>query len=648
MIELRGVCRDYPAGEGTFRALKAVTIEIQAGEYIAIVGASGSGKSTLMNIIGCLDRPSSGDYVIGGQDTANLTSDELAALRRDRFGFIFQHYNLLPDLTALANVEVPAIYAGDNRKDRHARAAAILRRLDLGDRLEHRPPELSGGQQQRVSIARALMNRGEIILADEPTGALDTHAGEEVLRILRELHSQGTTLIVVTHDAHVAQHAQRIIELKDGEIVSDRHRSSSTTSGTKTPHNGKSKNIGRELWAFKDRLVEALRMALLAMSAHRLRTFLTMLGIIIGIASVACVVALGTGARERVLSDIRGMGTNTLDIYPGQEAGDPNATRIRTLSPADATLLAHQSYVDGVTPTVSTLSTVRFGNVSASGLISGVGEEFFRIHHFDITAGQIFSKDDIRELAQVAVIDETTRQKLFVDGGNPIGRVIFLGRMPVRVLGVAQSTGNPFMSGQDLTVWVPYTAALGRLLGPTPLRSITARIADIASMEVAANAVTQLLVARHGRKDFFIFNTDSIRKTVESTTATLTLLIASIAVISLVVGGIGVMNIMLVSVTERTREIGIRTALGARRSDILTQFLTEAVLVCLSGGILGIVLALAIGLLCSHLSANLPMIFSPFPLIAGIVFSTLMGVGFGYLPARRASRLDPVAALVRE
>jgi macrolide transport system ATP-binding/permease protein len=647
LIELKGVRRDYPAGDGVFAALKNINLKIEAGEYLAIVGASGSGKSTLMNILGCLDRPSAGTYVVFGQDTARLEADALAALRREHFGFIFQRYNLLPDLTALGNVEVPAVYAGLDRRERHARAAAILRRLQLGDRLHHRPSQLSGGQQQRVSIARALMNGGEIILADEPTGALDSHGGEEVLTILKELHTQGHTILIVTHDSKVAQHAERMIELADGEIVSERRTSRPTSRDLGNPPFRRDlAHIARK--TVRAGALDALRMSLLAMRAHRLRTFLTMLGIIIGIASVASVVALGAGGRERVLSDIRGIGTNTLDIYPGKDWGDEKAASIQTLTPADAEVLAQQSYVDSVTPTVSTQDSIRFGNVSLSSLINGVGEHYFRVHDVEVTLGQVFSANDTRELAQVVVIDENTRQKLFAAGEDPIGRVIFLGKMPVRVIGVATSKGNVFASDQNLNVWVPYTAALGRMLGPVSLRSITTRIRDNAPVDGATAAVTQLLTARHGRKDFFIFNADTIRKTIESTTATLTLLIASIAVISLIVGGIGVMNIMLVSVTERTREIGIRTAVGARQSDILQQFLIEAVLVCLIGGALGVALALAIGFIYSYLSSTFPMIFSPFSIIASIAVSTVIGVAFGYLPARYAARLNPIDALARE
>jgi macrolide transport system ATP-binding/permease protein len=646
MIELKGVRRDYPSGDAVFSALKNIDLTIQAGEYLAIVGASGSGKSTLMNILGCLDRPSAGTYIVAGQDTASVSSDELAALRREHFGFIFQRYNLLPDLKALANVEVPAVYAGLRSAERHARAAALLSRLSLSDRLHHRPAQLSGGQQQRVSIARALMNGGEIILADEPTGALDSHVGEEVLTILKELHHQGHTIIVVTHDSKVAQHAERIVELTDGEIVSDRRTSEPV--GRRQINPPFRRDLHTAPKSVRSSAVEALQMSLLAMRAHRLRTFLTMLGIIIGIASVASVVALGAGGRERVLSDIRGIGTNTLDIYPGKDWGDEMAAGIKTLTAADAQALAQQTYIDSVTPAVSTQASIRFGSVSLNSLINGVGEQYFRVHHVEVTQGQAFSSTDTGELAQVAVIDETTRQKLFVAGEDPIGRVIFLNKMPVRVIGVATSKGNMFVSGQNLNVWVPYTAVLGRMLGPGSLRSITARIRDDAPVDGASNAVTQLLIARHGRKDFFIFNTDTIRKTVESTTATLTLLIASIAVIALIVGGIGVMNIMLVSVTERTREIGIRTAVGARRSDILQQYLIEAVLVCLIGGVLGVALAVGIGFAYSHLSTTFPMIFSPISILGALAVSSVIGVAFGYLPARHAASLNPIDALARE
>ena len=645
MIELEGIAREYPAGEGSFAALRDVDLVIQAGEFVAIQGPSGSGKSTLMNILGCLDRPTAGRYCIAGQDTARLDPDELAAFRCEHFGFIFQRYNLLPDLSALANVEVPAVYAGLSRQARHQRATDLLCRLGLGDRLDHRPTQLSGGQQQRVSIARALVNGGRVILADEPTGALDSHVGEEVLQVLTELHAQGHTIILVTHDLSVAAHAERVITLADGTIVADRRIAQVSTDHRQTSLSDRDPEPRGRLGTAAG---EALRSALTAMRAHRLRTFLTMLGIIIGIASVASVVALGLGGREKVLESIRALGTNTLDIYPGHGFGDEKAGSIGTLVASDATALREQSYVEAVSPLVSSIASIRFSNVSVSGSISGVGEDYFHVHPFNVIQGNTFSGEDVQNLTQVAVIDDRANERLFAEQGGAIGRVILVGKMPARVIGVAKPAGALFVGGGTLNVWMPYTSVIARLTGPTALRSITVRVRDDAPMDRAAAALTAFLKLRHNAQDFFFFNTDTIRKSVESTTATLTLLVSAIAVISLVVGGIGVMNIMLVSVTERTREIGIRTAVGARRRDILQQFLIEAVLVCLIGGVLGVVLALIISLVYSQWSTPIPMIFSPFSIVASLVVSTLIGATFGFLPARHAASLNPIDALARE
>jgi macrolide transport system ATP-binding/permease protein len=644
LLELAGVFRTYAAGEESFAALRNVDLAIEAGEWVAIMGPSGSGKSTLMNILGLLDRPTSGSYRVAGRDVRDLSADELAALRRARFGFIFQRYNLLSSLTALANVEVPAVYAGESIAERHRRAESLLNRFNLADRADCRPTQLSGGQQQRVSIARALMNGGEIILADEPTGALDSHSGEEVLRFLNGLHAEGHTIILVTHDSNVAAHAERIITLADGGIVTDRRT-------TQLSANHRQKSLSRRDLEPRGRLGsasgEALRSALTAMRAHRLRTFLTMLGIVIGIASVASVVALGIGGREKVLSDIRALGTNSLYIYPGHGWGDERATSIKTLAASDAIALGEQSYVDSVSPLVSSTASIRFRNLSISGSINGVGAAYFRVHAFKVQAGSTFSQEDVRELSQVAVIDDKANERLFA-GQDPIGRVILIGKMPVRVIGVAKPAGELFSSGGSLNVWLPFTSVIGRLMGPTSLRSIIVRVRDDATMERAAAAVTDLLTRRHGMKDFLFFNTDTIRKSVESATATMTLLISSIAIISLIVGGIGVMNIMLVSVTERTREIGIRMAVGARQRDIRQQFLIEAIVVCVIGGTLGILLALLIGVIIGYTSSPFPMVFSPTSIVAALIVSTLIGIGFGYFPARQAAGLDPVEALARE
>ena len=646
LLELRGLQRDFPAGEGTITVLADVNLDIRAGEMVAIVGASGSGKSTLMNILGCLDKPSAGSYRVAGRPTGQLGPDELAELRREHFGFIFQRYHLLGDLSALGNVEVPAVYAGRQSKARRERALALLTRLGMADRLQHKPGQLSGGQQQRVSIARALMNGGHVLLADEPTGALDTQSGAEVIKILLELHAEGHTIIMVTHDMQVAAHADRIIELSDGRVVSDR-----LTRPDAAPTGAVLKTVtaasGR--WqAARDRFSEAFRMALLAMNAHRLRTFLTMLGIIIGIASVVSVVALGEGSRLQILKNISAIGTNTIEIFSGSGFGDQRAARVRTLVPGDAAALEQQSYVDSVTPSVSTSATLRYGNIAVTGTINGVGEQYFRVRGVQLAAGRTFDEDSVAGLAQEVVIDDNTRKQLFPRNPNPVGEVILLGQVPCRVVGVAKRSESAFGNSEALNVWIPYTAAMSRVTGQSHLRSITVRISDEVSAEAAEQGVNRLLLQRHGVQDFFVLNTNTIRQTIESTTQTMTLLISAIALISLIVGGIGVMNIMLVSVTERTREIGVRMAVGARQADIRQQFLIEAVLVCLLGGVLGIGLSLLVGWGFEKSGSSFTLVYSTLSMVAAFVCSTLIGVIFGFLPANNAAKLNPVDALSRE
>ncbi|AZV94312.1 macrolide ABC transporter permease/ATP-binding protein MacB [Bordetella sp. J329] len=643
LLDMRGIHREFGSGEQCVTVLQDIDLQIRAGEMVAIVGASGSGKSTLMNLLGCLDRASGGEYRIAGKNVASLDADGLAALRRERFGFIFQRYHLLPDLNARDNVETPAIYAGVSGQKRDQRALALLGRLGLADRALHLPSELSGGQQQRVSIARALMNGGQIVLADEPTGALDSRSGKDVLDILQELHGRGHTVIIVTHDMNVARHAQRIIEIHDGRIIADRANSDAPAATTAAPEPPAPEAAGRT--RNSDRYLEAARMAWRAMRAHKLRTFLTMLGIIIGIASVVSVVALGEGSRQRVLADISAIGTNTLEIYSGRGFGDERSGRIRTLLPGDVDALAQQPYVDSITPLVSTNASLRFGNTSASGQINGVNEQYFRVKGLSIEDGHAFNATGVRNLAQEAVIDQNTRNTLFGPNTDPIGQVILLGNVPVRIIGVTAKNESPFGNSEQLNVWVPYTTAMSRILGQSYLRNITIRVADNISTTAAQQGVETLLTRRHKAQDFFIVNTDSIRNTIESTSATMRLLISAIALISLVVGGIGVMNIMLVSVTERTGEIGVRMAIGARRSDIMQQFLIEAVLVCLFGGVLGILGALGIGALFSVFSTGFSMVFSSMSMVTAVACSSLVGIVFGYLPARSAANLDPIVAL---
>ncbi|MCP0917233.1 MacB family efflux pump subunit [Acinetobacter indicus] len=652
LLEVKNLTREFPAGESTVQILKGVDLAIYPGELVAIVGQSGSGKSTLMNILGCLDKPTSGSYRVNGRETRELEPDELAQLRREYFGFIFQRYHLLGDLTAAGNVEVPAIYAGADADERHQRAEKLLTDLGLGEKTQNRPSQLSGGQQQRVSIARALMNGGDVILADEPTGALDKNSGIEVMRILRELNAQGHTIILVTHDHNVAKSASRIIEISDGNIISDQPNTPETDDAPLEKQQLQ-RNTQKKISSWRsavDRLGEAFRMALLAMNAHRMRTFLTMLGIIIGIASVVSVVALGNGSQKQILENISSLGTNTITVYQGRGFGDNSrSSQVRTLIPADADALAEQPYVDGVSPSVNTSVTGRFKEIEASTTVNGVSEDFFYVRGLDFNSGQPFDRSSVRTQAQDVVIDTNTQKTFFSDGSNPVGQVILLGSVPSRIIGVVDAQQGMGGNADSLNVYLPYSTVLSRMLGQSHVRSIIVRIKDEYPSATAENAILSLLVQRHGAQDVFTQNADSIRETIQQTTATMTLLISAIAVISLVVGGIGVMNIMLVSVTERTQEIGVRMAVGARQSDILQQFLIEAVLVCILGGILGVLLSLGIGQLITQFAGGtFQMAYSTTSIVAAFICSSLIGIVFGFIPARNAARLNPVDALSRE
>ncbi len=645
LLVLHEVARSYVAGDQTVHALRGVSLGIAAGEMVAIMGSSGSGKSTLLNILGCLDQPDAGSYCVAGESTGSMSADELARLRREHFGFIFQRYQLLDDLSALRNVEMPALYARMAADRRHERATSLLTRLGLADRLAHRPNEMSGGQQQRVSIARALVNGGQVILADEPTGALDATSGAEVMRILQELHRDGHTVIVVTHDAAVAAHAQRVIELRDGLVVADR-RTTSPPAASAAARPLVAVPAGRRWIEWLGQIGEAAVMAARNMAAHRMRTLLTMLGIVIGVTSVVSVTAVGEGSRRQVMTQLQSLGTNTIDLNPGRGFGDQRAGTKKPLTEGDARAIAGLDYVDSVSPVVATTSVVRRGNVERTATIRGVGAAHFHVRGFAISAGKAFDARSVATQAQDAVIDEQTRLAFFPDGSSPLGQPILLGSVPVRVVGVVQRPKSPFLDN-GLVIYVPYTTALTRLSGAGALSSITMRIKDGVPTKVAEAGVQNLVKQRHGSLDFFVNNTESFRQAVSQSEGALSLLISSIALISLVVGGIGVMNIMLVTVSERTQEIGIRMAVGARRADILQQFLIEAVLVCLLGGTVGIVLSVGIAAVTDHVARASRMPLSGTAIAVAFIVSSTIGIVFGYLPARKASRLNPIEALAR-
>ena len=644
-LEVRNINKYYGEGESRVQVLKDVTLSIEKGDFVAIIGQSGSGKSTLMNILGCLDTASDGSYFVDGVSIENFGPDDLARLRSEKFGFIFQRYNLLTSLSAQENVALPAVYGGMGRAEREARAHDLLVKLGLDGKTQNRPNELSGGQQQRVSIARAMMNGGEIILADEPTGALDSKSGENVMKLLMELNAEGHTLILVTHDRQIASYANRIIEIKDGAVISD------TRSAPIIKEEGPEiVSVSRSSWQYiRDQLGEAFRMSVQAILAHKMRSLLTMLGIIIGIASVVSVVALGRGSQEKILAGINAMGTNTIDVRPGRNFGDRNANRYQTLTVDDSDALAEQSYIASSTPTASSSGEMVYRNRSATGSLSGVGEQYFNVKGLELATGRLLTREDVDRARAVMVIDDTSREELFPNGEDPIGAIVLFNKKPFEVVGVTKKPTATFGPRSSLTAWIPYTAHMARVSGSRTISSITVKIADNVSAQVAEKELTRLLTSRHrGVTDFFTMNADSIRQTMESTTTTMRLLISCIALISLLVGGIGVMNIMLVSVTERTKEIGVRMAIGARRFNVLQQFLIEAVLICIIGGFTGVLASAGIGALFNAFVKDFPMSFSTGSIVLALTCSTLIGVIFGYMPARRASMLNPVEALAQE
>ncbi len=640
LIECKNINRYFGEGANQVHVLKDVNLSIEKGDFVAIIGQSGSGKSTLMNILGCLDVASSGSYQVDGTETSQMTPDELAGLRRKRFGFIFQRYNLLNALSARDNVALPSVYAGLEHTERVKRADELLHRLGLEGKEQNKPSELSGGQQQRVSIARALMNGGEVILADEPTGALDSASGENVIEIIRQLHSEGHTIIMVTHDPKIAAQANRVVEIKDGYIVSDTSKSTEIAPS-------KIESVKERIsWSFyKDQFLESFRMSVQAIVAHKIRSLLTMLGIIIGIASVVSVVALGKGAQDKILSDISSIGTNTISIYPGEGVGDRRSGRIKTLTVADSDAIAQQSYVTSATPQTMSSGTLTYRSADLNAQLYGAGEQYFDVGGLELESGRLFDETDVRSDAQVVVIDHNTRKKLFDETTDPLGKVLLFKKRPLTVIGVLKEPKNQFMSSDNLQLYAPYTTVMHQITGESHASSIIVKTQDTADSEIAQKSLTELLTARHGTEDFFMVNSDSIKQTIESSTGTMKLLISSIAVISLVVGGIGVMNIMLVSVTERTREIGVRMAIGARKSNILQQFLIEAVLICLIGGMVGVLVSFSITALFNYLVKDFSMPFSAGSVVGAVLCSSAIGVLFGFMPANRASKLNPIDAL---
>ena len=711
LIELREVRKRFGGHDGVpeVEILHGIDLRIRAGEYVAIVGASGSGKTTLMNILGCLDQPSNGEYLFQGEAVPGLDDDALAALRREVFGFVFQGYHLIGTSSALDNVAMPARYAGVGEQARHERAAALLSRLGLEERLQYLPHQLSGGQQQRVSIARALVNGGRVILADEPTGALDSTSGEQVMQQLDELAAAGHTLILITHDPAVAARARRIISMADGRIVGDmtapvdgrarplpatsravaddsllvRHANTPVRKDgrpcaevpaevpadvpTEAPadlsdlhplrgRGGEPAPAGhpaQDLPALRGRgrlpllvdLPEILRSAWRVMRLNRLRTGLTLLGIIIGVASVIVMLAVGQGSQEKVLAEMQTFGLRTIYIFREWLSDTQQA---RPLSMADVAAVQQVPNVEQASPVIDQNGIiVRHGNRTLRTNLSATTRHFAQALNWPVSQGTLLETEDEHDLRKVVLLGERVREALFGAHGQAVGQEILVGTVPFRVIGVMAPKPAPFPEDDvNNQVIVPVGAAAVRLVGSMELSRINVVIRDMRHAAETEAAIVKTLTARHGRKDFNILNQAQAVQQLAQANRTLTLMLGLIAAISLLVGGIGVMNVMLMTVRERTREIGIRMATGARQADILRQFLVEAMLLTGIGGTVGVSGGVLIGLGLKAL--GIPMAFSP--LAAAMAFGCAVATGmiFGFMPARQAARLDPVRALAGE
>ena len=648
LISLRGIRKHYggEGGQPRVTVLQGIDLDIRAGEFVAVVGSSGSGKSTLMNILGCLDRPSEGCYRFQGQDVARLDADALAWLRREAFGFVFQGYHLIASESASENVQMPAIYAGLHKDERQRRAQALLTRLGLGERLGNRPNQLSGGQQQRVSIARALMNGGHIILADEPTGALDSHSGAEVMALLRELADAGHTIILITHDRAVARQARRVIEISDGRIVGD-----SAQAGDSSGGNGKHLALAQPRsdaagtpWPAE--LFEAARGAWRGMRLNRVRTGLTLLGIVIGVASVIVMLAIGEGARRKVVEQMGTMGTTVL--YMGSK---PPATGgpAGQITEEDLAAMRELPEIRRVMPVIGDPITVRYGKADKQVYVFAASEEMPLIHQWKLAQGRYYTDAEDRDQAPLVVLGHQAHKHFFPDAPNPLGRQLIIGNSAFEVIGVMSERGaDSGAQNYDDMVFIPYLSGRARVYQVQTQPDyvvIEARSPQV--VHEAEQAMHRLLLARHGgREDFGIGNAAARIQAEAATRQSMAVMLGLIAAVSLVVGGIGVMNVMLMTVRERTREIGIRMAVGARQGDILRQFLTEASLVTLVGGVAGLLAGLAVGVVL--IAWGVPVVFSVRAMLGAFACAVVTGLVFGYMPARTAARLDPVRALAGE
>lgn len=645
VISLRAVSKRYVQGETAVHALRSVSLDVVAGEFVAIVGASGSGKSTLLNVLGCLDQVTEGDYKLMGTSVAGLSPDALAAARRNHFGFVFQQYNLLPALTAMANVALPGMYAGGSRGDCEKRAAELLKQVGLGERLHHRPSQLSGGQQQRVSIARSLMNGGDIILADEPTGALDSASGKEMLALLKELNRSGHTVIVVTHDMGVAAHADRVIEMRDGEIVADKR---SSVTGERVSGAGKTQDrVSRSLSSWVTRCIQSAGAAASSLRNNRLRTALSLVGISIGIAAVTAIVAVSDATKANIEDKLSSFLSGRLLVTVGNPSLPPGQVA-KLISQADRTALARVPGVRAVKLERESVQSVRHAGTESAMTVVGGDSQVVSSRKYVVSEGRNLSDLDGDRASQVVVIDDKARDRLFGPDASAVGRELLVGTVPAIVAGVVHNDGAAAFGSRTGLVFMPESTYVKTLDSGQDVSRLTVLVEDKADPGAVRRDMVRALTANHGAEDFEVNNLAAEFSKIGKVTMIMTVAFSGIAAISLVVGGVGVMNIVLVSVSERTREIGVRMAIGARRSDVKLQFLIESVMLCCAGGGFGVLLAWLITRGISSSSSELQVGISGTGLAIAFSVSTFIGLVSGVLPARRAAAMNPVAALARD